>query len=143
MKDFSPAMREIAGVVEGRVRERFKDGKGPDGARWRPSRRALDEGGQTLVDTGRLRDSITSASDARSAIVGTNVLYAAIHQEGGTIKAKGRASGGASALRTPFGPRGSVNMPARPFLGFAADEADEIRDVLAVYIQGQVLGGAA
>lgn len=43
------------------------------------------------------------------AKVGTPVIYAAIHQFGGVIKGKGKP------LRTPFGPRWSVTIPARPY----------------------------
>jgi phage gpG-like protein len=42
-------------------------------------------GGQILQDTGRLANSITPSSDADSATIGTNVIYAAIHQMGGKI----------------------------------------------------------
>lgn len=40
-------------------------------------------GGKILQDTGQLAASITSSSDANSATVGSNKVYAAIHQLGG------------------------------------------------------------
>ena len=105
---------------------------------WRPSQRAIEDGGLTLTDTGHLRQSITAASDATSAIIGTNLVYAAIHQNGGTIRAKGAAAGGKKALKTPFGPRGSVTMPARPFVGFGPPLVADIEAILAAHLDGAV-----
>lgn len=128
--DFTAPMRAIADYMRTAAVERFEDERGPDGQRWKPSQRALEEGGLTLTDRGHLRQSITAASDANSALAGTNLVYAAIHQFGGAIRAKGGAAGGKRALRTPFGPRGSVTMPARPFLGFGPVDVAEIEAIL-------------
>ena len=62
--------------------ERFRTGKGPDGRRWPSSKRALAEGGRTLVDSGQLRNSIQVRSDATGFAVGTNVKHASTHQYG-------------------------------------------------------------
>jgi len=86
--DMSPAMRSMARVLKTGAQLRFRSMHAPDGTPWQPSRRASQEGGQTLSLTRRLRNSITSAFDRRSASVGTNVAYAAIHQFGGVIRAK-------------------------------------------------------
>lgn len=144
-KDFTPAMRAVAGLMEAETRDRFEVGKDPSGEVWTPSQRARKEGGRTLVDRGALRDSIASAFDAGSAIAGTNVIYAAIHQFGGTIQAIPKSKGGKGALRTPFGPKGSVKMPARPFLGFGASDREAILDILAAHLAnafGDRAGGA-
>lgn len=136
-EDFSPAMAEIAGMLEFGVRNRFERTLDPDGKPWTPSKRALEEGGRTLTDTGALLGSIASGSDDTSAVVGTNLVYAAIHQAGGTIRPRnGRA------LRTPFGPRGSVTMPARPFLGFGPYEVEEIETILGDHLRRAFEGRA-
>jgi phage virion morphogenesis protein len=128
--DFTPAMAAIAGLMEAETRQRFEKERGPDEVPWLPSRRALEEGGRTLTDSGALLSSIASASTATEATVGTNLIYAAIHQKGGTIRPKaGRA------LATPFGPRGAVRMPARPFLGFSLFEQDRIEEILAAHLE--------
>jgi phage virion morphogenesis protein len=137
-QDFGPAMAEIAGLMEFETRERFETGRGPDDAPWQPSQRVLEQGGKTLVDTAALVSSITADSDSSSAVVGTNLIYAAIHQQGGTIRPRN-----SRALRTPFGPRGSVNMPARPFLGFGQREQDEIPQILADHLERAFRAGAA
>jgi HK97 gp10 family phage protein len=63
------------------------------------------------VDTGRLRQSITSAiTGQRSVAVGTNTTYGKYHQ---------------------FGTR---NTPARPFLGFDKRAEREIEDIVRRYI---------
>ena len=62
--------------------ERFRTRKGPDGRRWPSSKRALAEGGRTLVDSGQLRNSIQVRSDATGFAVGTNVKHASTHQYG-------------------------------------------------------------
>ena len=45
----------LAESVRESTLERFRQGKGPDGRRWRTSIRAAQEGGQTLVKTAQLR----------------------------------------------------------------------------------------
>jgi phage virion morphogenesis protein len=140
--DFTPAMRAIADYMREATLENFKDERGPDGQKWRPSRRALEDGGLTLTDRGDLRLSITAASDANTALAGTNLVYAAIHQFGGTIRPRGAANGGRRALRTPFGPRGAVQMPARPFLGFGPADVAEIEAILTDHLDQALEAGA-
>lgn len=86
--DMSPATRSMARVLKTGAQLRFRSMRSPEGVPWAASRRASEEGGQTLSLTRRLRNSITSAYDRNSATVGTNVAYAAIHQFGGIIRAK-------------------------------------------------------
>ena len=109
--------------------ERFRRGVGPDGQAWPVSQRAEEEGGQTLVDTGRLRESIVHEAGPSRVTVGTNVLYARIHQLGGTIRPKTTdrlrfrlANGQFVAVR-------SVTLPARPFLGIGAEDRHDIEAI--------------
>lgn len=85
--DFSDVTRAWAVVLKSGAQLRFRAQAGPDGQAWKKSRRT-EGGGQTLSLTRRLRNSITSAYSGTTATVGTNVVYAAIHQFGGTIRAK-------------------------------------------------------
>ena len=96
--------------------ERFDRETGPDGKPWQKSARALATGGLTLTDTGGLRDSITHnvAGDGRGVEVGSNLVYAAIHQFGGQA-GRGR----------------SVTLPARPYLGIDTRDADAIFRIVA------------
>lgn len=83
-----PAMERVGRALKTGVQMRFRTTSGPDGRQWEKSFRAQTEGGQTLSLTRRLRNSITYEADRQSVAVGTNVIYAAIHQFGGTIRAK-------------------------------------------------------
>jgi phage virion morphogenesis protein len=134
--DFTPVMAAIADKMRSNAVLNFEAESGPDSVRWKPSQRAIEDGGLTLTDSGQLRQSITAASDATSAIAGTNLIYARIHQEGGVIAARP-----GSALRTPAGPRRSVTMPARPFLGFGEDDLAEIGQMLEDHLDRAINGG--
>lgn len=64
----------------------FQSGTDPYGAKWKPALR----GGMTLMDTGRLRNSIhTQIIGANRFRIFTNLKYASIHNRGGVIKARG------------------------------------------------------
>lgn len=134
---------------------RFETGTGPDGSPWPPSLRVLAHGGKTLVETARLMRSITYQAADRSVEVGTNVLYAAIHQLGGSIdmparqqtvhfktskrtgqtrfsKAKGADRSETFAVKSHV-----INMPARPFLGIDDDDEREISRIAETWLAGQ------
>ncbi len=124
-RDMKPAMERIGRYLEASTRLRFRDQTGPDGERWPPSRRAIEQGGRTLVDTGTLRSSITYDAGRDRVEIGTNVPYAPVHQFGATITPK-RAR--YLKFRTPDGgfvQTTRVTVPARPFLGI--DDRDEHR----------------
>jgi phage gpG-like protein len=97
--------------------------------------------GQVLKQgTGRLRNSIhyemTSAGDDVVATVGTDVVYAAIHEYGGEIVPKV-----AKSLYFVIGGVGihakRVTMPERSFLRSAlSDRETEIRAALAAAVAG-------
>lgn len=83
-----PAMQQIARALVTGAQMRFRTQTSPTGQPWAKSHRASTEGGQTLSQTRRLRNSIHGLATGTTATVGTNVVYAAIHQFGGTIRAK-------------------------------------------------------
>lgn len=134
-EDLSPLMDGIGMKMAENTRWRFRDGTAPDGVAWLPSRRARDQGGQTLVDSGRLRDSIVHALQGRDSVAwGTNILYAAAHQFGVTITP--RTPGGRLRFRIgdAWVSAASVTLPARPFLGVSDDDREDIADLVAQYI---------
>ena len=118
-------MDAIGAHVEARTAERFELEQAAGGGRWPPSIRALAEGGQTLTDSGRLRASITRDVEDRRVLVGTNVLYAAIQQFGGTIRAK-TAKGLRFKAGSEWRRKQCVTLPPRPFLGIDDDDRTEI-----------------
>lgn len=143
--DLRPAMEEIGEALVTSTRRRFETETGPDGKVWPKSLRALLEGGKTLSDSGRLGRIIHQASDD-SVMVGTDAPYAAIHQFGGTIRAKTAAglrftlADGSARIVT------QVRMPARPFLGLDEDDGAEILFILENHLwegdENALAGGA-
>lgn len=137
--DTAPMFDQIGAALVSSTIRRFELGVGPDGSPWQPSRRALEVSGQTLVDRGNsgLLGSITHVFDARSATVGTNLVYAAIHQRGGTIRAKT-----AKGLRFKTGgrwvTRREVQIPARPYLGIDPGDRTEILAIARDHVQAAI-----
>ena len=128
----------LAEAVRESTLERFKQGKAPDGQKWKTSIRAAREGGRTLVKTAQLRNSIRTKADASGFAVGTNVKHAATHQfgePGRTIRAKNK-----KALRFQVGGRWiskkqvRVTIPARPFLGLSDEDMREIKETVEDFI---------
>lgn len=132
-----PVLDEIGASLLASTQQRFEDGKSPAGAAWKPSIRASRDGGATLVDRGHLRDSMTHRASDNEVEVGTNVLYAAVHQFGATINAK-TSQGLRFKIGDRFITKQSVTIPARPFLGISEDDAAEIQEILADHLREAV-----
>lgn len=133
-----PLLQAIAMLGESSTRARFRSQTGPDGQSWQPSLRAQMTGGKTLTKDGHLGDSISSTADSYTAQWGTNRIYAAIHQFGGTIKAKG--SGGLRFNIPGFGwvNKRQVTIPARPFLGVSAEDEQDILELASNHISALI-----
>lgn len=148
----APVMRDIGEIVLDHVKDNFREGTTPEGRRWKPSHRALREGGKTLIDTGVLRNSFHVRPASRTVLVGTPDVRAPIHQFGaqagslGFITARVREhfrhtkSGGRAFVRAhtrrqriPWG-----DIPARPFLpdphAMPEDLADRILESLREFL---------
>ena len=113
--------------------DRFQSQTSPEGDRWTPSIRAIQDGGKTLIKTSVLRGSINVESNSNSVTVGTNDIRAATMQFGDerTIRAK-------NSKYLTFKINGQwkrvkevrVNIPARPFIGLSDDDKKEIKETL-------------
>lgn len=133
--------------------ERFDREQGPDGSKWRPLSEATLEararrktrrkdgtsGYKTkrgkvsarakrimasaaiLKDMGRLMRSITGKARPEGLAVGTNLIYGAIHQFGG-----------------PAGRGKKVQIPARPYLGVSAGDAQDLLAALREFIEERI-----
>lgn len=131
--DTKGIMNTLAEGIRTSTVERFSAEKSPEGKKWKPSTRALDEGGKTLTKTTRLKSSIHAESGAAGFAVGTNTVYAATHQFGAsrTVRANKK-----KCLKFQIGKRWvsakevQVNIPARPFLGVSEEDHQEIQDTL-------------
>jgi len=109
--DMTSAWASVGHNIVRRIRLCFRLSKSPVGAPWEPLKIRQ---GQPLVDTGRLRRSITFKADPQGVTIGTNLKYAPIHQFGGTISAKNAPF---LVFKTPTGfARKKKVIPARPFM---------------------------
>lgn len=90
--DLRPAMEAIGAALLFTTQRRFEAKAGPDGQAWAPfapsTLKRMPERRkppQLLRDSSRLYQSLTYQAGPESAEIGTNVVYAAIHQFGGDI----------------------------------------------------------
>ncbi|WP_300156809.1 phage virion morphogenesis protein [Solidesulfovibrio sp.] len=135
--DLTPGMARIGMLLVGSIQENFELGHAPDGTRWKPSRRAVLQGGQTLVDTGALQSGIVYEASANRVEIGPSgpsLKYARIHQEGGEIRPKTAkalffrgADGQARTVKV-------VRIPARPYMGISAEDWNGIGETLLDYL---------
>ncbi len=128
-------MDDIGAYNVASTQQRFIDQKSPDGQDWEQSYRAKETGGQTLRNTNRLFQSLTHDASPDHAEWGTNVIYAAIQQFGGTIKAK---SGKflRFATGTGFAQVKQVTLPAREFMGINETDRSEIKFIVDDWVSG-------
>lgn len=112
-----PGLNEIGDYLVSETTQRFRDSKSPQGENWKNVKR----GGKPLVDHGHLRDSIHYQATNDSVEIGSNLVYAAIHQLGGQA-GRGR----------------KVTIAARPFLGVNLADEREIGDILVKHISRQL-----
>lgn len=125
-RDTTPAMRSASGIMHDAVEENFEEEGRP---KWKSLaastlRQRAKEGstGKILQRRGNLARSITRHYDAESAIVGSNLVYAAIHQLGGKA---GRGH--------------KVEIPARPYLELTREDEDAIEKSFARFL-GEAVG---
>ena len=134
-------MESIGDALVSGTLKRFDAEEDPQGRKWEPSGRASEEGGQTLTNIGRLRDSIDRVATPDKVMVGSNLPYARIHQKGGKTsphvirpkRKKALAFGG--VVRKKVNHPGS-DIPARPYLGISDDDREEIMDTMTDFLEG-------
>lgn len=118
--DTRPLFDEIGGYVISETMRRLQESVDVEGNPLKPSKRALKEGGKTLIDRGHLQDSYTYnvflGGDGVEA--GTDIVYGAIHHFGGQA-----------------GRNGSVEIEARTVLGLNDADEQEIDDIAFDFLQ--------
>jgi phage virion morphogenesis protein len=153
-----PYLTAIGAALVSSTQLRFNDSRAPDGSTWHAlspvtialRRKGKGKGGaKPLLDTGRLRNSISYAVDANSVTVGSNVVYARMQQFGAKMGEFGRYSqlkrvrefglgtfkgsaGTQKGFPIPWG-----NVPPRPFLGLSADDRSDVLGILAAHLVPQ------
>ncbi len=122
----------IGRLVQTQTRRRIEEEKtSPQGEAWQPN----IAGTSILYASGELARSIDYEASADSVEVGSGLVYARIHQEGGKIEPK---NGDALAfmIGNQFVVTKSVTMPRRQYLGLSADNQDEIVQTAEEWLQG-------
>ena len=118
------------------IKERFDKEQAPDGTKWKPLsparvkqrlKRHKTGNMKILQDVGELRRSIQYETGQNYVRIGSNLKYARIHQFGGIIHFTKR--------------KGSVTIPARPFLGVTPNERKHINDMLRAYLKHHIFAG--
>jgi phage virion morphogenesis protein len=134
-KDKTPAMKSIGQYMIRRTQERFSAEHDPEGNPWTPlsamtysrsfkgkrfTRKGLSKKFTTyilnrkiLTKTHQLRHSITDEATNESVTIGTNKIYAAIHQFGGMA---GRGK--------------KTKIPARQYLGINNEDRTEFGHII-------------
>lgn len=129
----------IGQLVEDQTKRRISDERqSPEGEDWPAWSKGYAEtrhgGHSLLVGEGHLQNSIQNYTTADRVTVGSNLIYAAIHQFGGTIVPKN-----AEHLVFMLGDRKvfaqSVTIPARPWLGLSSENRQEIEDLVICQLE--------
>ena len=123
-ENLRPLMKNIAGIFASATEENFKNEGRPD--KWTELSEATKKQrtkqkkwpGQILQVSGQLASSISTQYDDDSAVIGSNLDYAAIHQLGGQA-----------------GKNKKVTIPARPYLKLTDDDFNEILDATEQYLK--------
>lgn len=114
-ENLRPLMKNIAGIMATATEDNFKNEGRPD--KWvdlsettKKQRQKIGKyPGQILHVSGQLASSVSTAYDDNSALIGSNLAYAAIHQLGGQT-----------------GKNKKTTIPARPYLKLTDDNFEEI-----------------
>ena len=114
-ENLRPLMKNIAGIFAYSTEENFKEEGRPD--KWtelsestiKQRTKNKQWPGMILQISGQLASSVNTYYDDDSAVMGSDLEYAAIHQLGGQA-----------------GKNKSVEIPARPYLQLTPDDFEEI-----------------
>ncbi len=112
MQKFS---RLVGAEMVNQTEERFYNQHGPDRQPWLPSKRAIEQGGDTLRKDGRLLASIKWVALPDGVKWGTNVIYARMMHYGG---------------KKALFPHLWGDIPARPFLGMNENDRASVLNIV-------------
>ena len=107
VKNLKPALEVCGQRMIRSTEQNFREGGRP--SKWTPSKRVQKFGGKTLVQSGRLKNSVDYKAEKNRLTVGTNVVYAAPHQWGLKETQTVRSKKGKTFRR-------KQNIPQRQFL---------------------------
>jgi phage virion morphogenesis protein len=140
-RDPSPPLKALGPLLVASTRDRITREVSPDGTPFEPLNLAyasVEKKGPGILRERAMRGglfaSLASEQAGKSLRIGTNKIYAAVHQFGATIEARQ-----APALVFRLGGRlvktQSVEIPARPYLGISEEDREEILHVFGLFIR--------
>lgn len=154
-------LRKVGEIVQESVQRNFEERRGPDGASWPQvspryaeyKRKKGKDPLNILIWSRRLMGSIHPSVQGDAVLVGTNVVYAAIHQFGGSFERAARKQTlyfkqyKSGEVKNRFVKKGRSNfardvdvaahevyMPARPYLGVREDDWPKIAEVIRAHM---------
>ncbi len=122
-ENLRPLMKNIAGIFASSTEENFEEEGRPD--KWtkladitKEDRKKKNKWpGKILQVEGKLATSVNTQYNDNSAVIGSNLPYARIHQLGGMA-----------------GKNKKVEIPVRPYLKLTDDDFEEILDTVENYL---------
>jgi phage virion morphogenesis protein len=166
--DLRPVWKSLSSLLVGSIDRQFRSQGTRFGPRWKPLspryakwKQRHGYGENILKMKGALRNSITADIKPESLVVGSNLIYANVHQFGATIRRKTRRARLAeAALKKPLRisdrfrvrlqerakERGSVLtvIPARPYLppdGLIDEDSEMAAGALIHHLKRRLFGG--
>ncbi|MGH8435517.1 MAG: phage virion morphogenesis protein [Pseudomonas sp.] len=163
----TPMLENMGEYLLQRTEDRFASQTAPDGTPWqalspRYQRSKKKNRDKILTFNGYLGKHFAYQINGSELLVGTNRVYAAIHQFGGELQRQARQStvyfkqskkgdiGKRFVKKTESNFAQDVNIgaytiriPARPFLGTSAADDDVLLQIAMKYIQPGISGGTA
>lgn len=126
-ENLRPLMKNIAGIFAYSTEENFKNEGRPD--KWtelsestiKQRTKNKQWPGMILQVSGQLASSVNTYYDNDSAVIGSNLEYAAIHQLGGQA-----------------GRNKAVEIPARPYLQLTPEDFEEILSMTENFLGGLI-----
>jgi len=121
--DLTDVFADIGEHMIESTKQRFEDQVDPDGQKWAKLSdltlsRKEKNADKIMIESGDLMESMVPLASAEELIFGTNKIYGAMHQFGGTTSPQSMFPGAA--------------IPARPFLGVSNDDITAISDFLVI-----------
>ncbi len=142
--DITPALKNIGEYETKATRRRFIDERNPDGNAWaalNPLYAKTKKGPGILRGQTRSLSQIVWQLAGDGVEIGSNEIYARIHNEGGTIVPKG-----ATALVFSMGGQTfkvkSVTIPRRQFLGFSEQDISEVLAIVQDHFVSAISPGS-
>ncbi|WP_155321193.1 phage virion morphogenesis protein [Desulfosarcina ovata] len=146
-----PVLASIGEYMLRRTEERFFAQKDPQGKAWKklsPVTLKTKKHTKILTESGNLRGRIVYRLEPGAVVIGTNVVYGAIHQLGGTIRknvqvrihwrimnrAFGRPIPARHVMVDSHERKMDLTIPARPFLGVNDEDRQEFENILIDYL---------